>query len=68
MSGLTEVRDEGSHPHLELFLVFTQPVLLMLFLGSFGILIWTLVAVMWLLCTLTAVVAALERSNDEVDQ
>ena len=59
MSGLTEIRDDESDPHLELFLVFTEPVLLMLFLGSFATLIWGLVAVVWLLCTLTAV-AALE--------
>jgi len=51
MSGLTEIRDEESDPHLERFLVvFIQRALLIISLvmgslGSFSIPTWTLVAV-----------------------
>lgn len=48
MSGLTEIRDEESDPHLERFLVVIirrALLIISLFLRRFGILTWTPVAV-----------------------
>ena len=69
MSSLIEIQDERDL-YLKLFLtIFTQvpPFLLLFFMGNYDSLTWVPAAVVWFMYIL-AVVVALKRQKDDVDQ